>query len=222
MKKRSINLSFILSFFIIFSSSCQYKKGSKKNDLFSIESLKKDLPKNWSLKITQIKTLPYQWKGPIADGLKIEIYNTNPSTLKSEEKAYKKLYPNSDSLQTLKPQLVRYLYRKLEAGYSFGMMRRIHPDVLEGVTQQFIIIKPSSVSSEKDYKVPKKIQNLFYKSINLSINEPYKKAVIIKEAFNSPFHKKIKDNKSKYKGKKAVIFKEERHGTESLGVLTVN
>ena len=139
MKKRSINLSFILSFFIIFSSSCQYKKGSKKNDLFSIESLKKDLPKNWSLKITQIKTPPYQWNGPIADGLKIEIYNTNPSTLKSEEKAYKKLYPNSDSLQTLKPQLVRYLYRKLEAGYSFGMMRRIHPDVLEGVTQQFII-----------------------------------------------------------------------------------
>ena len=102
------------------------------------------------------------------------------------------------------------------------MMQRIHPAILEGVTEQFVIIKPSFVSSAKDYKVPKKIKNLFYQSVNLSLQEPFKKAAIVKEAFNSQFHKKLKDNKSNYKGKKAIIFKEERHGTESLGILTLN
>ena len=102
------------------------------------------------------------------------------------------------------------------------MMQRIHPAILEGVTEQFIIIKPSSVSSNKDYRVPEKIKTLFYKYVNLSLKEPFKKAAIVKEAFNSQFHKELKDNKSNYSGKKAIIFKEEIHGTESLGVVTLN
>ena len=221
MKKNSILLTFILSFITFFISSCQYKEDPKKSSSFSIEKLKINLPPSWSLKITNIKTPPHKWRGPTADGIKLELYNTNPKNLQSEKKSYKKLYPNSESSQKLKPQLVRYLYRKLEAGYSFGMMQRIHPAILEGVTEQFVIIKPPSVSSEKDYNVPKSIKNLFYKFLNLSLNEPFKKAEIVKEAFNSQFHKKLKENKSKYSDKKAVIFKEERHGTESLGVLTL-
>ena len=222
MKINTISLAFILSFLILFNSSCQHKEVPKKSSSFSIENLKNDLPKSWSLKITKIQMPPPQWKGPTADGIKIEIYNTDPLALKSEEKPYKKLYPESDGSQKLKPQFVRYLYKKLEAGYSFGMMRRIHPAILEGVTEQFVIIKPPSISSEKDYEVPKKIHELFYKSVNLSLNEPFKKASILKKAFNSPFHKKIKSDQSKYRGKKAIIFKEDNHGTESLGILTLN
>ena len=222
MIKSSILLAFILSFLVFFNSSCRHKEDDKKSNSFSIENLKRRLPASWSLKITPIKTPPHQWVGTTADGIKLEIYNTKPENLKSEKKSYKKLYSKSENSQKLKPQLIRYLYRQLEAGYSFGMMQRIHPAVLEGVTEQFVIIKPPSVSSEKDYNVPKKIQNLFYKSLNLSLNEPFKKAEVVKEAFNSQFHKKIKERKSNYGDKKAVIFKEDRHGTESLGVLTLN
>ena len=127
MKKNSILLTFILSFIAFFIPSCQYKEDPKKSGSFSIEKLKINLPPSWSLKITNIKTPPHQWRGPTADGIKLELYNTNPKNLQSEKKSYKKLYPNSESSQKLKPQLVRYLYRKLEAGYSFGMMQRIHP-----------------------------------------------------------------------------------------------
>ena len=184
IQKNSLYSLILISLFSILTFSCNHTEVPNK-DPITLENLKKSLPSPWSLKITPINSPPTEWKGPVADGIKVEIFNTDLDTIKNEEKAYKKLYPKSNNSQKVRPQLVRYLYTKLEAGYSFGMMQRIHPAILEGVTQKFVIIKPPFVSSEKDHEIPKTIKNLFYKAINFSLDEPFKQAAIVKKAFGS-------------------------------------
>ncbi len=101
------------------------------------------------------------------------------------------------------------------------MMRRVHPAILEGVTDKFVILAPSSVSSDKDFKVPLKIRRLYQNYFGLSDDSLKKNAHIIKKAFSPQEIADVKKNKDQYKGKKAIIFKEDKHGTESLGILTL-
>ena len=206
-KKSSLFSHFLLSFFLVLTFSCQQtEKSQDPKKPLSLESLQNNLPSPWSLKISPLNDPPPEWSGPTAKGIKVEIYNSDPQILKEEEKSYKKLYPKSKKSQKMRPQFIRYLYTKLEAGYSFGMMQRLHPAILEGVTQKYVVIKPPFVSSEKDYNVPKSIETLFYKTINFSLTKPFKQATTIKKAFDSKLRQEMKAGQIKHSEKKVIIF----------------
>jgi hypothetical protein len=217
MKPSLLNLLLIL--ILAFNFSCHEKEVSKKG--VSLQHFKKILPSPWQIKVGPLKTPPSQWKGPIAKGLRVEIFNPLPGNKESRDKSYKKLYPKSKKTLIIRPQIIRYFYENLEAGYSFGMMQRVHPAILEGVTDKFVILAPSSVSSEKDFKVPLKIRRLYQNYFGISDDSLKKNAHVIKKAFSPQEIAEVKKNKDQYKGKKAIIFKEDKHGTESLGILTL-
>ena len=101
MMKHSKGFIIFLSTLVFFNLACQHKENSEKKHSFSVEDLKKSLPSPWSLKITPIKSPPYEWKGPIAEGIKIEIFNSDPKTLTKEDKSYKKLYLKSKNSQKM-------------------------------------------------------------------------------------------------------------------------
>ena len=212
MMKRSLNFFFPL--FLILFSSCNEKKSDSK----SWENFKTSLPSPWQIKIEPIKGPPYQWSGPLAEGFRLEIFN--PQAEKElKDKSYKKLYPKSKKTHQMRPQLIRYFYEKIEAGYSFGMMQRRHPAKLVGVTDKYVIFAPSFASSEKDVNVPTKIKD-YYKSF-FGINSNLEThAAILKKGPSQMSD--VRKDKEKFKGKKAIIFKEDKHGTESLGVMTLN
>ncbi|MDC0253467.1 hypothetical protein OAK75_01115 [Bacteriovoracales bacterium] len=210
--KRFLTFFFLLLLF----SSCNEKKSGPK----SWENFKTSLPSPWQIKIEPIKHPPYEWNGPLAEGFRLEIFN--PQTEKElKDKSYKKLYPKSKKTHVMRPQLIRYFYEKIEAGYSFGMMQRRHPAKLVGVTDKYVIFAPPFVSPEKDVNVPSKIKD-YYKSFFDIKSNLEKHAAILKKG-PSPFEMaEARKNKEKFKGKKAIIFKEDKHGTESLGVMTLN
>ena len=209
-------LTIFFPLFLVIFSSCNEKKSETK----SWENFKTSLPSPWQIKIKPIDGPPSQWNGTLAKGFRVEIFN--PQAKKElKDKSYKNLYPKSKKSQEMRPQLIRYFYEKIEAGYSFGMMQRRHPAKLVGVTDKYVIFAPPFVSSEKDVNVPSKIRDYYKGFFGLNSNLE-KHAIIIKKG-PSPFEMdQVRKNKKKYKGKKAIIFKEDKHGTESLGVMTLN
>lgn len=108
-------------------------------------SLKSQLPADWS---TQYKffrgRLPFQWNGDAGVGIRVDLVTQDGS-----------------------PQLTRYLYYQLNAGFSQPITSRIRPDRIYGITKDFVVIMPSSSTPESSYE-NRKVRPLFDRAFEVS------------------------------------------------------
>ena len=142
-------------------------KGNKETNLFNQASFEKNIPSGWKVNVHSLKRLPFQWEGEEGHALRVHFYKNDNPELKS--KSYEELYPQGKGKYKAIPQMVRYLYKNLNAGYKFGMMMRSHPDQLEAVTKNFVVLSPSQTSTETDHKVSAELREHFQRV--LGINE---------------------------------------------------
>ncbi|MCR9142835.1 MAG: hypothetical protein NXI24_11330 [bacterium] len=107
--------------------------------------LQSKLPAGWD---TQYKffrgKLPFQWNGDAGTGIRIDVVNANGT-----------------------PQLTRYLYHQLNAGFSRPISARIRPDRIYGITRDFVVIMPSSSTPESAYE-NRKIRPFFDRAFQVS------------------------------------------------------
>ncbi|MFZ8933028.1 MAG: hypothetical protein ACO20H_03220 [Bacteriovoracaceae bacterium] len=172
---------------LFFALSCQeQKEGQNLVSLF-----KSKLPSGWNIELNDYNQAPFQWQGKNFVGKKIRIWKQQ-----SKENVDVPYSEKSETYSSQK-QMIRYLYEKMEGGYHYKMMERVHPDQLEVITNQYIIIAPSSMSLEKDVSPGKEIYKIYRDVLHKEIQkiEP-----INDDFFNiSSFPKTLS-------GKKALIY----------------
>ncbi len=97
------------------------------------EYVREHLPDGWEAEYDFFKDrLPYQWHGNEGIGIRVRFYRPG------------------DARRT--PQMTRYLYYRLDGGFEQGKDRYIRPDRVYGITRDFVVIKPSSATSDADYQ----------------------------------------------------------------------
>lgn len=93
------------------------------------QNLKTQLPPGWTSHYKFFRgRLPFQWNGDAGIGIQVDLH------------------------QNGKPQLTRYLYYQLNAGFSQPISARIRPDRIYGITKDFVVIMPSSSTPESAYE----------------------------------------------------------------------
>ncbi len=179
------NLLILMSVF--FTISCQ----AEKENMDILSTLEAKLPSEWKVELTDFNQAPFQWEGKDFVGKKLKIYK--PLEKENVDIPYSK----KEETYSSQRQLVRYLYEKMNGGFRYKMMERVHPDQLEKVTAQYIIITPSSMSLEKDVSPGKEIYDLYREVLYKDVQEI--------ERINSDFFSQpsFPDD---LKGKKALIF----------------
>lgn len=119
------------------------------------------LPADWTVQLSLYDKNPHSWQNWKNElkpwGIKMVLKNINPSFKEEVKKPYASLQvknkKESDNLEEISPQMIRYFYFSLDAGFSYSAFERVHPDELVHMGEHFIIIRPAPVSAERDHKI---------------------------------------------------------------------
>src|SRR5210317_317008 len=136
---------------LFFVLGCQDQKVQQQWFL----ALKSKLPQGWKIEVTDYNQAPFQWEGKNFVGKRLKLWKD------SSKETVDLPYSKDNKTYQSEKKIVRYLYEKMQGGYRYKMMERVHPDKVEVITNQFIIITPSNFSFDRDINPGKEIYDIY-------------------------------------------------------------
>lgn len=218
MKTQHSNYLFLFLLVLMpFAGSCSSPSASSGKNILE-EKLQKNLPSGWQMQVTEVDSPPFQWQGPLSKGYRVHF--SNPGKKEQKLRPYAEKYPKEERMMTLIPQMIRYLYKDLDAGFSYSMFQRVHPAELEAVTKDYVIVRPSTVSSEVDHQVPADLKSSFQKILDYPTPDTQFQHEILSNDSPSLDIQKIK---SQTTGKKAIVIRSssQNNSKQFLKIITL-